>query len=306
MGMLFLFQSLFGYVQSAIGQSLEIANQIQDLQTDFERFEDIINNRKGQVQPTNNLKVKTLKDLNSPTSSPVLELNKVSYKYRPDDDYAITDISFSIKQGEIVALVGPSGCGKSSLMKCIAGILLPEEGEIKYFGYHYNEIDTNIFSNIMGFVDQNTIMFEDSIKNNLTMWKDNIKKSELDRATDFAEIKGRIYRIKNNYEAEINTNGRNFSSGELQRMEFARALIQQPQILLLDEFTSALDSLTEKKLFENIKKHKKTCLIAAHRLSTISACDKIIIIQHGQIEEIGSHDELIKHKGIYLNLIEND
>ena len=161
-----------------------------------------------------------------------------------------------------------------------------------------------VFRSSVGCVDQELTFFEDSIKANLKMWDKTIEDYEMILAARDAQIHNRIMQNSENYDAPVLENGRNYSGGELQRMELARALSQEPTLLLLDEFTSALDAVTEEKVFQAIKNKGTTCILAAHRLSTVRQCDQILVMKDGKIIERGNHEELYRSGTLYQQLID--
>ena len=203
----------------------------------------------------------------------------------------------------MIAIVGGSGSGKSTLLKILADLYEPESGEILYAGLQRNEIPDVIFRSSVTTVDQETVMFEDSVYNNIRMWDNTIENYEVIMAARDAQIHDRIIQERLKYTAPIKENGRNFSGGELQRLELARALAHEPTLLMLDEFTSALDALTEDRVIRSIKDKGITCIIVAHRLSTIVDCDRIYVMDQGRIIQEGTHQELYDQEGLYRDLI---
>ena len=208
-----------------------------------------------------------------------------------------------VKPGQMVALVGKTGCGKSTMLKILADLYTAESGEILYSGKHRSEIPDVVFHSSVMTVDQDTMMFEDSVYNNIRMWDSAIENYEVILAARDAQIHDRIIRNSRDYASMIEENGRNYSGGELQRLELARALSHEPTLLFLDEFTSALDAQTEDRVIRSIRDKRTTCVIVAHRLSTIVDCDRIYVMDDGKIVQEGTHDELYAQDGLYRELI---
>ena len=208
-----------------------------------------------------------------------------------------------VKPGQIVAIVGGTGCGKSTLLKLMADLYEPESGTILYSGLKREEIPDVVFHTSIMTVDQESVVFDDSVYSNIKMWDSTIEDYEVYLAARDAQIHDRIMRDPSGYATQILENGRNFSGGELQRLELARALAHEPTILFLDEFTSALDALTESKVIQAIRDKRTTCVIVAHRLSTIVDCDRIYVMDKGKIVQEGTHSELYAQEGLYRQLI---
>ena len=213
-------------------------------------------------------------------------------------------MSFRAEPGQLVAVVGATGCGKSTLLKLLAGLYHPASGEILYDGRRRADIPEVVFRASVGSVDQELTFFEDSVKENLKLWDSTIEDYEMILAARDARIHERIMRNSETYDAPVLEGGRNYSGGELQRLELARALAQEPTLLLLDEFTSALDALTEEKVFEAIRDKGTTCILAAHRLSTVRQCDQILVMKDGKIVERGTHEALSREGTLYRRLID--
>lgn len=249
--------------------------------------------------------------MNAPAtpSPPALQLQDVACTFVNRDDAsqrytAVRDVTLSVGDGEFVSVVGPTGCGKSTALKLIAGLYEPMEGTILYDGKPRNVIPDVIFHSSLSVVDQETVLFEDSITENLKLWDSTVEDYEMILGASDAQIYNLIVNRKGGFSGKVADNGGNFSGGERQRFEIARALAQEPTILLLDEATSALDAITEEKIIKAVRKRGVTSIFVAHRLSTIRDCDKIIVLQKGQIVETGNHQELMDKHGLYRELIE--
>jgi ABC-type bacteriocin/lantibiotic exporter with double-glycine peptidase domain len=296
LGMLTAFQSIYNTMSSSLQSMLSTANTMQKMRTSIERIEDINAREAVPEIPLGEEEPDKLKG--------IIEVDHVSYCYNNGDRRALDDISFTVGQREMVALVGASGCGKSTLMKILSGMYEPTEGTVRYDGKERKEIPDVVFHGSLACVDQEVMLFEDTVSNNIRMWDDTISDFEMILAARDAQIYDRITREREGFDAAVQENGRNFSGGERQRLELSRALSLETSILLLDEFTSALDSLTEQKVFDAIRNKGVSCIIAAHRLSTVIQCDKIIVMDKGRIVEMGTHEELYRANGIYHKLID--
>ena len=296
LGMLSAFQSVLNSIRTSVGNCISTINSLQTKRTNMERVEDILK------QPA--CEERWLDPNEEPDKlKGIVKVEHVSYRYAKGDPLAVDDVSFEVQPGQMVALVGETGCGKSTLLKLLADMYQPVSGAILYDGKMRNEIADVIFHASVASVDQDTLVFEDSIRSNLKMWDQTIEDFEMILAARDAQIHDRIVEDPHKYDGIIRENGKNFSGGELQRMELARALAQEPTVLLLDEFTSALDARTEEKVFQAIRNKGTSCIIVAHRLSTIVECDHILVLDKGKIIQQGTHNELYAAEGLYRNLV---
>jgi len=234
-----------------------------------------------------------------------IELKNISFDYSPLNKAKplIKDFNLEVQPGESVAIVGKSGSGKSTVAKLITGLYKPWNGEILFDGKSREEIPRFILSNFMGIVDQEVIIFDGTIIDNLTLWDNEIPNSNIISALRDAYIHQILKDRPNEFHTKIEEGGNNFSGGQRQRFEIARALVRHPKIIVLDEATSALDPHSEEIVSDNIKNRGCTIIIIAHRLSTIRDCDKIIVMENGKVREVGNHEELVKKKKIYYNLV---
>ena len=296
LGSIAMFRSVLGNMRGSLNNVLSTFNTMQTMRTNIERVDDI-NNR--PIQPE--IPLDDNKDYSKLPGE--ITVSHVTYRYNPGDNPAISDVSLEVKPQQIIAIVGNTGCGKSTLLKLMADLYKPESGEILYSGMKREEIPDVVFHSSVMTVDQETVVFEDSVYSNIRMWDSTIEDYEIYLAARDAQIHDRIMRDPTGYSTQILENGQNFSGGELQRLELARALSHEPTILFLDEFTSALDALTESKVIQAIRDKGTTCVIVAHRLSTIVDCDCIYVMDNGKIVQKGTHSELYGQEGLYRRLI---
>ncbi len=232
-----------------------------------------------------------------------LAFEAVSFKHQTASTKAIENISFDAKKGETLAFVGPSGSGKTTLMKLLVGLYRPQEGRILYNNLDENEIDFDDLRNQIGFVTQDTQLFSGTIKENLLFVKPNATDSDLNDVLEKASCTNLLQRADKGLETMIGEGGLKLSGGEKQRLSIARALLRKPNLLIFDEATSSLDSLTEEEITNTIRKisslKEQISILIAHRLSTIMHADRIYVLERGDVVETGTHESLLAEKGLY-------
>jgi len=301
LGMITAFQGYLSGFTAPVTSLISASQTIQEMTTDIERIDDVMKYPDDEV-----FNAKAQEDADFSKLSGRVELKNVSFGYAKLADPLIKDFSMSLKPGSRVAFVGSSGCGKSTLSKLISGLVQPWSGEILFDGKPMSEIDRSVFTSSLAVVDQDIIIFEDTIKSNIKMWDDSIEDFEVVLAARDAQIHSDIMQRQDGFDYKLTEGGKDFSGGQRQRMEIARVLAQDPTICILDEATSALDAKTEYEVIKAIKDRGITTIIVAHRLSTIRDCDEIIVLDHGEVVERGTHEELMALNGRYTQLITSE
>jgi ATP-binding cassette subfamily C protein len=235
-----------------------------------------------------------------------LEIRGISFGYSPLETPLISGLDIRLRQGASLALVGGSGSGKSTLAKVICGLYPAGSGEILFDRRSASAIPRQVFVNSVALVDQDVVLFDGTVRENLTLWDRSVSDAAVVRACRDAEIHETILRLPKGYDTMLADGGGGMSGGERQRLEIARVLVRDPSILILDEATSALDSDTERMISDNIRRRGCTCVIIAHRLSTIRDCDEIIVLHAGSVVERGRHSDLWAADGVYARLVKQD
>ena len=298
-GMITAFQGFLASFTSPATTFISAGQTLQELRTDMERIEDVME----YPDDVNCALRKAEGEISYKTLRGKVELKNVTFGYSKLDKPLIKDFCMTLEPGSRVAFVGESGCGKSTLSKLISGLYQPWEGEILFDGRPISEIDRSVFTGSLAVVDQDIIMFEDTIAENIRMWDQTIKDFEVIAAARDAQIHSDIILREGGYDYKMTEGGSDFSGGQRQRMEIARVLAQDPTIVILDEATSALDAKTEYDVVNAIRDRGITCIVIAHRLSTIRDCDEIIVMDHGNVVERGRHEDLYAKGGRYRELV---
>ncbi len=302
LGQILMFQGFLNSFMSPAMTLVSASQTIQEMRTEMERVEDVMEYPLDQNFSDTPLE----EDADYSKLSGRVELKNVTFGYSRLGSPLIEDFSMSMKPGSRVAFVGTSGCGKSTLSKLISGLYQPWSGEILFDGKPIREIDRSVFTGSVAVVDQDIVLFEDTIANNIKMWDESIEDFEMILAARDAQIYDDIMAREGGFYGKLTEGGKDLSGGQRQRLEIARVLAQDPSIIIMDEATSALDAKTEYELVKAVKDRGITCIVIAHRLSTIRDCDEIIVLDKGKVVERGTHDELYKQGGFYADLIASD
>ena len=301
LGAVMMFQ---GFLSSFMEPAMTLVNAgqtIQEMRTQMERVEDVME-YPDDVSITSD--VSDEEDLNKLSGN--IELKNITFGYSRLAEPLIKDFSLTMKTGDRIALVGASGCGKSTISKLISGMYQPWSGEILFDGKQKSAYPRDVVVGSIAVVDQDIILFEDSIENNIKMWDDTILDFEVILAARDAQIHDDIVQMPGGYKHKLISGGRNLSGGQRQRLEIARVLAQDPTIIILDEATSALDAKTEFEVVNAIKERGITCIVIAHRLSTVRDCDEIIVLDNGKVVERGRHEDLMRAGGAYSELVASE
>lgn len=308
LGALVAFTYLMNNFITPVNQLVTVGNTLHETESDMGRIDDVLNYEIDNQFREKESNQNSQSDHNEIPKNKLIgyfEMKDVTFGYNTTMPALIENFNLKLKPGSRVALVGGSGSGKSTVAKIASGLYDPWKGEVLLDGKNRETIARNIITSSLAVVDQDVIVFNGTIKENISFWDSMISEKHIINSARDAAIHDVISARSDGYDSHVMEGGTNFSGGQRQRIEIARALSGNPTILVMDEATSALDPTTEKTVMDNIKKRGCTCLIVAHRLSTIIDCDEIIVMELGKIVERGSHQELLKQNGVYAHLIES-
>ncbi len=330
-GMLIAFQALMTRFQAPVNTLVGLGTTIQALDGDMKRLDDVLRHPTDPAlaagatvtsPPTPLLQGEGSKNNTPPFPGReggsgglgfwptdcyrlqgYVELSNITFGYSRVDAPLIENFSCKLQPGQRVAFVGGSGSGKSTLSKVIAGLYVPWEGEILFDGVPRQQIPRPVIANSLAMVEQEIFLFEGTVRENLTLWDETVPDEQLMRACRDAAILDVVMAMPGGLNGKLLEGGGNLSGGQRQRLEIARALVNNPAILVMDEATSALDAETEKQIDRNLRRRGCTCIIVAHRLSTIRDCDEIVVLEQGKVVQRGTHEEMKGGDGPYARLI---
>ncbi|WP_399431490.1 NHLP family bacteriocin export ABC transporter peptidase/permease/ATPase subunit [Streptomyces sp. WAC05374] len=298
-GLLVAFQALVTRFTAPITRLNGVAGRIQDFAADVARLKDV------ESFPADALYARVEPEASTRRLKGHVELENITFGYSPLDAPLLSGFSLTVGPGQQVALVGGSGSGKSTVSRLISGLYAPWEGTIRIDGQRLEDIPRGALAASVSFVDQDVFLFEGTVRDNVALWDPSIPDEAVVAALkDAAVYDDVVARRPGGIHSRVEQDGRNFSGGQRQRLEIARALVRRPSVLVLDEVTSALDARTERVIIDNLRRRGCACVVIAHRLSTVRDSDEIVVLDHGTVVERGRHEELLAARGAYAELVE--
>ena len=296
-GMLMAFQGFMTAFMAPVEKIVNAGQQLLEMRSQIERVDDVMKYPEDwHADGEHSEAGKLLGEL---------ELRDVTFGYNRTQPPLIDHFNLHLRAGESVAFVGSSGCGKSTLAKLISGLYKPWSGEILFDGRPIESISSDELTNSIAVVDQNIVLFDDTLSQNIRMWDQSIEDFAILMACSDAQVHSDIMNRPEGLATKVVRGGKNFSGGQCQRFEIATTLAREPMILIMDEATSALDPTTEDLVMRHIREMGITQIVVAHRLSTIRDCDHIIVMDAGHVVQQGTHEQLMQQDGLYRQLMEN-
>ncbi|MEU7295469.1 NHLP family bacteriocin export ABC transporter peptidase/permease/ATPase subunit [Streptomyces exfoliatus] len=296
-GLLVAFQALVTGFTAPITRLNGVAGRVQDFAADVARLRDVedfpvdpVHTRRAPHAPTRRL-------------TGHVELEGVTFGYSPLDAPLLKDFRLTVGPGQQVALVGGSGSGKSTVSRLMSGLYTPWEGAIRIDGMRLEDIPRSALAASVSFVDQDVFLFEGTVRDNVALWDPSVPDEAVVAALQDAAAYDVVARRPGGIRSRVEQDGRNFSGGQRQRLEIARALVRRPSVLILDEVTSALDAATEQIVIDNLRRRGCACVVIAHRLSTVRDSDEIVVLDRGTVVERGRHEQLVAAGGAYAALV---
>lgn len=307
-GMLVAYQTLTQQFLKPVNNLVNFGSTLQELEADLNRLDDVLQNPidAEAERATTSENRQYLINNDSFQLQGYVELRNVSFGYSRMDSPLIENLSLSIKPGQRVALVGGSGSGKSTVAKLVTALYKHWSGEILLDGIPRSQIPRSILSNSLAMVEQDIFLFAGTVRENLTLWDSTVPEADVVQACHDAAIHELIANMPGGYDAQVSEGGMNMSGGQRQRLEIARALVRNPAVVVLDEATSALDAETEQIIDRNLRRRGCSCIVVAHRLSTIRDCDEIIVLEQGKVVQRGTYEELHAAGGVFARLTSSE
>ncbi|MGW7192186.1 NHLP family bacteriocin export ABC transporter peptidase/permease/ATPase subunit, partial [Streptomyces sp. NPDC054838] len=296
-GLLVAFQALVTSFTAPITRLGGVAGRIQDFAADVARLKDVEN------FPVDPLYARREPPAATRRLKGHVELEQVTFGYNPLDAPLLKDFSLSVGPGRQVALVGGSGSGKSTVSRLMSGLHAPWAGAIRIDGMRLEDIPRGALAASVSFVDQDVFLFEGTVRDNVALWDPSLPDEAVIAALRDAAVYDVVARRAGGIHSRVEQDGRNFSGGQRQRLEIARALVRRPSVLVLDEVTSALDAVTEQTVMDNLRRRGCACVVIAHRLSTVRDSDEIVVLDRGTVVERGRHEDLLARQGAYAALV---
>ncbi len=297
-GTLLAFQLLAAEFAAPFSTIVELGADLQSIGVTIRRLDDVTNYKTAAA--TDQASHVPLPPIDVASR---IDVRGVTFSHSPVSKPSVSDVSFVAEPGRWVALVGATGSGKSSIVRLLVGLDVPTNGAMALDAVGYDRIEPATFSRRVAFVDQTITLFPGTVRDNITLWDSTIDDAAIERAARDAVIHDDILARPGGYDGLVAEDGTNLSGGQRQRLEIARALSRDPTILVMDEATSALDATTEFVLAENLRRRGCTCVLVAHRLSTVRDCDEILVVDEGVVVERGRHEELVALRGRYYALV---
>lgn len=304
-GMLVAYQSLMASFNKPLSTLVSFGATVQELEADMNRLDDVLRFPIDEQYLRDGRPSGGFRAIEVAKLAGEVELRDITFGYSPLDPPLIENFNLKVRPGRRVAIVGRSGSGKSTISKLLAGLYKPWAGQILFDGIPVEELPSELVRNSLAFVDQDIFLFGGTVAENVTMWDATLPRAAVTKACRDAAIDDDVQARADKYDSRVEEGGRNFSGGQRQRLEIARALVGDPTILVLDEATSALDPATELWVDDAVRRRGCTCIIIAHRLSTIRDADEIIVMERGKIVQRGTHEELKDQPGLYAELIKH-